>query len=151
MYLEGRVVWDFQDFSLFGAGQGLQGATIKNLLVFLKSIKQSRPHVLVHENVLGFPIDIVAEQLQGFMSILYFCTSFPKACKGYDSGMTYFYPSSFLRFLWYDLCDHQSESALWSGCGEGQTIRNLHLTGIYQVWLWFQPTGLVCFFFNVNL
>jgi site-specific DNA-cytosine methylase len=70
MYLERRVVSDFQDFSLFGSGQGLQGATIKNLLVFLKSIKQSRPHVLVHENVLGFPIETVIEQLQGFMSIL---------------------------------------------------------------------------------
>jgi len=70
MYLERQVVSDFQDFSLFGSGQGLQGATIKNLLVFLKSIKQSRPHVLVHENVLGFPIETVIEQLQGFMSIL---------------------------------------------------------------------------------
>ena len=56
-----------KDFSLFGSGQGLSGATVVYLLVFVKAVLQSLPHCLVHENVLGFPIDVLKNLLKGFL------------------------------------------------------------------------------------
>ena len=56
-----------KDFSLFGSGQGLSGASVVYLLVFVKAVLQSLPHCLVHEKVLGFPIDVLKNLLKGFL------------------------------------------------------------------------------------
>ena len=37
------------------------------LLVFVKMILQSLPHCLVHENVLGFPVDVLVNLLKRFL------------------------------------------------------------------------------------
>lgn len=59
------------DFSLFGSGQGLSGATVVYLLVFVKAVLQSLPHCLVHENVLGFPIDVLKNLLKDYYNCTY--------------------------------------------------------------------------------
>ena len=54
-----------QDYSAFGSGRGLNGPTVVFLILFIKSIKQSLPHILIHENVMNFPIDVIIDLLAG--------------------------------------------------------------------------------------
>lgn len=54
-----------KDYSQFGSGRGLYGPTVMYLLIFVKSIKQSRPHILIHENVTAFPIELIISLLAG--------------------------------------------------------------------------------------
>ena len=55
-----------QDYSAFGDGQGLQGPTVPFLLIFAKPILQSLPDIVIHENVLQMPMDILVELLKCF-------------------------------------------------------------------------------------
>lgn len=48
---------------MFGSGQGLQGRTVPFLMIFLKSVLQTLPEVVVHENVTTFPVDILIKVL----------------------------------------------------------------------------------------
>ena len=50
---------------MFGSGRGLNGPTVVFLILFIKSIKQSLPHMLIHENVMNFPIDVIIDLLSG--------------------------------------------------------------------------------------
>ena len=58
-------VFPSKDYSLWGNGLGLQGPTIPFLLIFVKSVLQSLPDIVGHENVLQFPVDVLASLLQG--------------------------------------------------------------------------------------
>ena len=41
----------------------LAGPTVVYLLLFVKSVKQGRPHVAIHENILDFPCDVLTDTL----------------------------------------------------------------------------------------
>ena len=53
-----------QDYSSFGEGQGLQGPTIPFLLLFIKIILQSLPDIVIHENVVQMPEEIIIKLLE---------------------------------------------------------------------------------------
>ena len=52
-----------KDYSRFGSCLGTNGPTIPYLLLMLKSIKQGRPDIVIHENVQGFPWQEVLQLL----------------------------------------------------------------------------------------
>lgn len=43
------------------------GPTVQFLVVFIKSILQSLPDILLHENVVQFPIHEISDLLQGLV------------------------------------------------------------------------------------
>lgn len=53
-----------KDYSLWGNGLGLQGPTVPFLLIFIKSILQSLPDIVVHENIVHFPLAVIIALLE---------------------------------------------------------------------------------------
>ena len=116
-----------KDYSLWGHGLGLQGPTIPFLLIFVKSVLQSLPDIVVHENVLQFPLDILVSLLQGWKlksNFIWYINCIYIASK--KETFTYFVSILLLRLLWPLQRGHKPKPTLWPTSWTGETLRDFH-------------------------
>ena len=57
------------DYSFYGNQQFGAGPTAIYLLIMLRNIAEYKPHIFVHENVLGFPLAMILDVLQSMYDI----------------------------------------------------------------------------------
>lgn len=58
-----------QDWSLFGKRKGFAGVTVRAFLTWCALMLSTLPHLIVHENVVGFPVSILGRLLGHYYSI----------------------------------------------------------------------------------